>query len=58
MPANVRRDGTAPEVTPEVCKGALGTWRAVERAGTQSQDNSAPKVGLDSQANRTLEGCI
>ncbi len=51
MPADVRRDRTAPEVTPEVCKGALGIWRAVERAWTPSQDNSAQKVGLDSQAN-------
>lgn len=56
MPADVRRDGTAPEVTPEVCKGALGTWRAVEWAWTQSQGDSTHKLGLDSQVNRTSQG--
>ena len=51
MPADVPRDGTAPAVTPAVCKGALGTWRTVERAWTQSQGNSTHKLGLDSQVN-------
>ncbi len=30
MPSDVRLDFTPPEVTPEVGKGALGTWQLQE----------------------------
>ncbi len=33
MPADEVRDATPPEVTPEVGKGALGTWRAADGLG-------------------------
>ncbi len=28
MPADVAREATTRRVTPEACKGALGTWRS------------------------------
>ena len=33
MPSDVMLEVTTQEVTPFVCKGALGTWRALKRHG-------------------------
>ncbi len=45
MPADVAREATTRRVTPEACKGALGTWR--------SRDAPGHRVGIERSLNMT-----
>jgi len=45
MPADVAREATALRVTPEACKGALGTWRSPGAPGHRAGIECFLKVG-------------
>ena len=60
MPFEVTRDVTMARVTPELCKGALGTWRALFIA--PGRDTGPTNLGVvvvsSRRANLQLQGCM
>ena len=58
MPSEVVSDTTVVVVTPQPCKGALGTWRAWTSAQTQSWGFLSPSCCVEARNSKPVAGGV